>query len=309
MQKKYWLFTTAVIFLGSIYFLASCSTDQIPNATLTIVTTPEIVNSATAPYDAIQDTHTPSPTITLTPFPTLDDPLSYLIELMLTNAGCNLPCVLGITPDSITMTRAIEYFQSFQLFGEYLDKPGHPYAFFNDYNIGLIHIEITGDENGLVDSVSLWELTPYPSNPSTYFSPLNVIEDLGTPSQVIIDLGYSPTRGLTDDPAVVQVETELFFESAKVYVIYEGLARKMGEAFIFCPSQPDTKGESLGYIRVCSGFGEELDAFHGSLCDPEVKFNAMISDDAINLSASEFTEQIIQTQGEACFTTLRSIWP
>ena len=302
MFKRFWYH------LSILFFFAGCLGDQTPDLGNTITTSPETSNTSISTNDEAP-TFTPSPTITLTPFPTVEDPAAFLIELLKTNGSCDLPCMLGISPGAIQMTRAFEYFQSFQLPGEYLDKPGRPYAIFNDYDIGLIQVELYGDENGLVDSVSLWELTPYPSNPSTYYAPLNVIEDLGIPTHVYIDLGYSPTRGLTDDPAVVHVETELFFGTAKVFVVYEGLARKMGDAFIFCPSQPDTKGESLGYIRVCSGLGDRLEDFQGSLCDPEYKFNVMTSDEAISLSASEFAEQIIQTQGEACFTTLRSIWP
>ena len=308
MQRKYLFYTVTFYLTGIMFFLVNCSAGQPPDLGSTLTTSPETTNTVSPTHDKIL-TFTPSPSTTLTPFPTLEDPVTFLTDLLQTNGSCDLPCIWGITPGSITITRAIEYFQSIPLSGEYLDEPGHPYVFFvSEYNLGVSRVEIRGG-NGLVESISISQLTPYPGITANYFSLLNVIEDLGIPSLVFIDLGYSSTGGLTDDPAVVQVQTELFFETAKVYVAYEGLARKMGDAFIFCPSQPDTKGEELGHIRVCSGLGERWEDYQGSLCDPEVMFNAMTSDEAISLSASEFTEQIIQTQGEACFTTPRSIWP
>jgi hypothetical protein len=178
--------------------VTGCATPTINTPVLTDTSMPEwtptsILTATFAPTFTPSPTYLPTQTPTIKPFPswtplpTLEPTgaLLYVEDLLLTNAGCRLPCWWGITPGKTTWVEAQHFLESFTLFLGLTGKPKDlQIAYFGipfPEDIGTIE-QGYGFRNGIVEEI--YDI--YYGNLTTHYNLVEMLNTYGQPDHILI---------------------------------------------------------------------------------------------------------------------------
>jgi hypothetical protein len=249
-----------------LLFSAGCSTPIQPTIQLTalkltsLTTTLSIENprftQAVTPTSNFTSSWTPKPPtmkpiltpIPVTPSPTLAPTLSQtqaealVLDLLRTNAGCELPCWWGFTPGKTDWEIARDYFLSLGETIQQSHNSGND-AFSAGFRIEEHTFTIGASfylENGKIKIISPYaETTPswreiiygdpyFLKAMERYLLP-NILSKYGKPEQVLVyDLG-------TRDPVAPDYFLLLFYPKLGVLVEYFGQSKEHNDKLVLCP--------------------------------------------------------------------------
>jgi hypothetical protein len=279
---------------------------------------PTVCATSTPSLPATQthaETPTPRiPTRTLSPTLSAAQENDYWMELLRTNADCQLPCWLGLTPGSAT-------YSDFDL----LFAPvGAPYQVYSPSSEGTWRQRefIRGEDgNPLLFSVfrerggSIYRIDTQASGPNQcsqcfpqYLDAIGtlslqaVLRELGTPSRVLLSMYTGPTeRG-----APWWYFLWLLYDDRGVSVSYEGEGLlRIDEAIRVCPRFQDVFSVYLTVIGPPDKavFDHDIQDILRSGGPP-----LLAIEEATSLDPDDFHSRMLEDSGTACFTTPIDVW-
>ena len=243
---------------------------------------------------------TPSLTITLTPFETLEPAqvTETLQPLIKDPMNCTVPCFWGIIPGKTTFDEARIFFSKlgFTPF-EGIDRnsPSSGMYFYSiSYNSG------TGDDfsvtlfiaNNLVQNIIVNPDIPTPKEGSPRewmtYSPETLIKRYGSPSMVQFTVSSYGVAGL---PQNIGINMIMYFDTSDLIVHYSGYNMTPE---LFCPLTAP-----FDHVRLWIG--------HNPPNTPS--FETVSLDEATSLTMDQFTQLIIGDPKKACFSVKEEVSP
>jgi hypothetical protein len=293
-----------------LLWLTAC----VPNILVTGKPT-ESVLLTSSPTQAILSTSTPSPTLSPTPWPTLpiDQVVGNVVELLKTNAGCQLPCIWGITPG---VTSWVEAEQQLQQAG-IQTASYHQGTSLIHYDTLLIPSITTAtnvftkvefsEQDGAVTSIHLYGEGF--SSPGEFkeiwssYAPERIIPTLGQPTRVWIDAVASAAEG---PPTSFPYELWVFYDQLGLLLRYQGTVDAR-PVYRFCPTFSDSGniGITMDVYAVSTLGGnspEDLTELKGMAFPPRNL------EEAAGLTIEEFYGLFLKNDQPICFETPRNIW-
>ncbi|MFC1878986.1 hypothetical protein ACFLZW_03640 [Chloroflexota bacterium] len=242
---------------------------------------------------------------------------------MKTNGDCVLPCFWGIVPGK-------SLWQDVQSSMGYLD------LLVRDYpgKAGVIHATTFNLEDDLRNSLSFYEQNGVvqvinfsvkdPTRYAPYYELRNIMEHLGAPAYVAIDLLIGGPGGTPDVAKYYLIihygETQNgpWVKMPWVRLNYGGRALKIGNRYRFCPT--DLHFEAIGYEtpRLTSeGLVLHLQSLESPMTIEELStafgksYYSMPPDieKSAGVSVQEFYRKIMESDEPACFDTPINFWP
>lgn len=225
-----------LIYLVSLYAICLVGCTMIPSTRSTEVlpSTSRVTELATSPHPT-PIIHTPVPTPVspictpaASPVPTLtvDEALTFIRQMQVTNGGCELPCWWGITPGKTTWE---ETQQVFALLREYksvrssIGAIGVGFPKYSGFDASVYSGDGTVEEiwvfGSLYGTDGSGRLFPFDNSWQPY-SLSEVLEHLGIPSQVMV--GFEPDTVEEDDKWYY--ELHVFYDELGLIIRYEGPA-------------------------------------------------------------------------------------
>jgi len=252
--------------LGSLV-QAGCNSPTL-TATLSASKTyiPTTLAASTTPQPAAIDTATPTSSATFSPTPTptlqpiklyeplptivqpLDDQqrVAYILHMLTTNGGCELPCLLGIIPGQSS-------WKDVQSFYAFLGKSSPDKAIYTKYGLTSYHYSF---EPPLDDKKSLgWVINFYTTgneinliwfdfesqanDPSftTHYSVKAVTEALGEPTQIDVSI-----KIWSNPSTAVTYLLNIYYHLNDMWLVFKywGDVKRLDdhETLVFCPTHP-----------------------------------------------------------------------
>lgn len=279
-----------------------------PLATITLSSRPTVTPRPTL-------TGQPIPSLTPTPIPTLDkgESRAYIIELLGTNAGCSLPCFLGITPGQSIITDTISMFSHIGWKGGfyYLDEVQKNYETGSGGIIENIEVLITlGVKDDVVDSMVIGLYgdktlaIPYTID--------SILSSYGIPSRVEVNLSVGSGYEVLE-PQSTDYNLLIYYDQMGILAEYNGVATKYGPLYRLCPTQyfpqePERENSMAAHLILKASENpnslEEIAAYFGTSA------GGYSLDNVTSMSIEEFYNQILQRNGNSfCIETPRVAWP
>lgn len=281
-------------------------TDHLPLHTPTSF--PSQVNSPT-------QTPVPTKSSTPSPLPTLphEQIIGNVVELLKTNAGCQLPCVWGITPGITSWVEAEQQLQKAGLMPA-SDRQGASLIHYDSLVIPSVtvaegmftKIEFI-ERNGVVTAIHLDGFGYYSplefKNIWDYYAPERIIPNLGSPTRVWIKAVASAAEG---NPTSFPYELWLFYDKTGLLIRYFGTV-EANAIYQFCPTFSDSGniGDAIDIYGV-SPTGDkspedltELDA---------MPYPPRNLEEITNITIEELYLLYLQKDKPICFETPQDIW-
>ncbi len=313
-QRLKWLNGLIVVAVAAPTCLTGCSSLASPSA---LTLPPGVIPSPTAttlsttliptPHPAsivatLSPTRTPAlPTVTPRPTLTADQERAFVVEMLETNGGCELPCWWGITLGETTWQTIKDHLG---LYGEGFSQPGgvHYQTSYGgtlgsllDYYIDLTFVE----RDRVIRSIQVMSEVfgdgaseNFASNWHRY-SPDQVLNRHGEPSQVYIQLVPPIER---DAPVYYQLW--LVYDHLGFYIVYTGPA-------VYEPP----------IMRACLRF-DEVTAIALRLQSPRPGESVLESpellrtlEEATGMDVETFYETFRNADSDVCLESPASIWP
>jgi hypothetical protein len=159
-----------------------------------------------------------------------------VLDLLVNNAGCELPCYWGITPGETTWQDALIYLASFSARfegGNYdvtaRDGSELSYLAFESRNTipeynEPVHSDYI-EKKGIIDSIAVYEI-----GTELRYQVHHVLDRYGLPDEVLFDL--------SDDSPVGKpwFSMWILYEERGVTLFYDGIAKKKGDSMEVCPA-------------------------------------------------------------------------
>ncbi len=293
-----------------LLWLTAC----VPN--IPVIGTPtESVLPTSSPTQVILPTSTPSPTFSPTPLPTLplDQIVENVVELLKTNAGCQLPCIWGITPG---VTSWAEAEQQLQQAGIKIssDRQGTSLV----YNDTLLipatttatniftKVEFT-EQDGVVSSIHL-DGEGF-SSPEEFkeiwnrYAPERIIPNLGQPTRVWIHAVASAAEG---NPSSFPYELWVFYDPLGLLLRYQGMVDAR-PVYRFCPTFSDSGNIGITVdVYAVSTLGGDSPEDLTEL--KSMAFPPRNLEETAGLTVEEFYGLFSQNSQPICFETPQNIW-
>ena len=310
-MKRLWMISMIVFVL--------IATGCTPNANHDLLTpTPSLEHTATASPTATAST-TPSPVPTLSP----DEVQKLVFEsLAVTNGGCRLPCLWGLTPGSTSMDTVYAFVRQFgdvQSEDVYVDEDefedvgGFALAYRKNRIHTWIRFSYYISEDGgpeqlvlhafaveEVDADLPWEAGVMPLYDETiprqfpYYSLPSILTNYGMPDQVFLVVG----RDIIDRPYAWQpMILTVYYAEGNFFIEYEFTRYSQGDQYYGCPRQ--------SRVRVSAGEA-------GS--PPYKSFQKLLTsgyalENVTSMTLEEFYSIFTVPDNTACVYTPMSLWP
>ena len=275
----------------------------------------EPISPTPSPTQIILSTSTPSPTLSPTPLPTLplDQIVGNVVGLLKTNAGCQFPCIWGITPG---VTSWVEAEQQLQQAGikTALDHHGTSLIHYDTLLIPstttatsiFTNVEFT-EQDGVVSSIHLHGEGYY--SPEEFkeiwnsYAPERIISKLGQPTRVWIDAVASAAEG---NPTSFPYELWVFYDPLGLLLRYQGMVDAR-PVYRLCPTFSDSGniGITIDVYAVSTLGGdspENLTELKGMAFPPRNL------EEAAGLTIEEFYGLFLKNGQPICFETPQNIW-
>jgi hypothetical protein len=237
-----------------------------------------------------------------------------LLDLMKTNGGCNLPCILSVTSGKTTYLVGKSIFeqwgwstweQSLQ-FGKSLEVKSN----FNESSLraNAVFQERDGVINNMHFSASGHDYLKYVD----YYSLINTLAREGKPSKVWIFLPSNPPSSITS------FYIFLYYKEKNLLIQYDGVATIQGDSIHICPPRPwvgspdvgpnegfvgiyvSSSEEGMSPAELTVPFGYEVGTFIGE------KYQV---DTILGMSIDEFYQDVLKRKTSACYDISKSAWP
>ena len=313
MKKSQNLFLIVVLLL-----LMGCTTQNANNhlSENLVEPTPKI-STPTATMTALPLTSTPTLTPTLTPLPTStplptlpeSDAQAQILELLASNANCELPCWWGIVPGQTSKDKAISFLNQFAKL-EHFRNSSHVVSF----NIGMdppgiaFNVTVSFDQE-LVNHIFIHTyqksepfVPPTRESRLKYLSVMenyrleNILSTFGEPDQIWI-------RSFAPNYAWFDTQTMLMYPEFGFVVIYSSESTGVGIDPMYtatCPNLSDIR--LLLYDPQSELVLEDYPEF--------VAFHRYIDlEEATDFSISEFSTVFQSGDCETKLMTLSELWP
>lgn len=233
------LLTTCLLF--GLQLIACSDQSSTPSLIAPVMATDtRLPPTASSPTPTITITHTPTvppiPTITWTPLPTIppDEFPAALLDLLGSNAGCRLPCWLGIAPGQTTLSEALRFLAQFPLeistsstYRTYYEGRYHEEVSFG------FDIDVPSNANGPVALFSsdgiivsiIIHLEQYTAN----YQLNHLLPALGRPADI-----YVAAQASSPVPQLPPTILILDYSQNGVLIWYEFPTTRVGENLRFC---------------------------------------------------------------------------
>jgi hypothetical protein len=333
MNKKWFLISIVVV----LALLSSCSVDSqsTPVNRETETTEPAPLPTMTIP---ITQASTPSLLNTPTSLPaisqeTAKEDLTRFIQI---NGGCELPCLLGLTPGSSGQAETSTFESYFQTFEYPLDVPenglgvklrkrndgaGIRFQFWKedtsaDVSFGyyiendvVSQIVFTSWANQYIEhgAKSLYDDPNY-KNILEYFSLTNILNVYGPPSDVLI-APFPDDPGHPSPPAQYSFSTTLVYAQKGFLIQYLSIRDQDDKYFIGCPANSHidiatwVPGSNLDLKSAVSYFSG-VDSINSSNTS---YFQEL--ENVTDFDVNSFYETFKSSNTHSCIQTAKGLWP
>lgn len=254
------------------------------------------------------------PTANPTSEPTLNhEEMEKIIgNLLISNGGCNYPCVWGFTPG---LTQENQISDKFLIYGwdikPYPILDGNVYYTGKDLSDSLSVRFAYYVNNEIVQSISLTFTHPQLESRDQIMSIASIFDIYEEPDQswLSLNLGGEASVEIIEQAGF---DFYLFYGEPLFLIIYSGYAIHQNDKFSFCllSENQQNLGESsfIDSITIYSG-SENIKKSPKGIIEPFGKFNGQKSiDEAVNMSTNELFRMIGFEQKKPCFTTSDNIW-
>lgn len=275
----------------------------------------EPISPTPSPTQIILSTSTPNPKLSPTPLLTLplDQIVGNMVELLKTNAGCQFPCIWGITPG---VTSWVEAEQQLQQAG-IKTASDHQGTSLIHYDTLLIPARTV--KEGMFTDIEFIErkdvvVAIYLHGEGYYspeefkeiwnsYAPERIISNLGQPTRVWIDAVASAAEG---NPTSFPYELWVFYDPLGLLLRYQGMVDAR-PVYRFCPTFSDSGniGITMDVYAVSTLGGdspEDLTELKGMAFPPRNL------EEAAGLTIEEFYGLFLKNGQPICFETPQNIW-
>ena len=302
-----------------LLWLAACTPSTPTIGTPTdLIQTDSILHTPTpTPTQVISPTLTPIPAISPTPLPLPTLPPEQIagnvVELLKTNAGCQLPCIWGITPGITSWAEAEQRLQQAGLTPS-SERQGSLLVHYDSLLIpattvaeGMAtDIEFT-EQNGIVTAIHLEGDGYYsPSefkNIWTSYAPERIISDYGSPTRVWIKAVASATEG---NPTSFPYQLWLFYDPLGLLLRYRGMV-DANPIYQICPTFSDAGnlGNAIDIYEVSPAGNKSPEDLTELATMP---YPPRKLEDATGMTIEEFYRLYLQKEKPICIETPQNIW-
>ena len=276
-----------------------------PNFTLT--------SSPVPPTDTPRPTWTPMPpTLTAAPTLTTDKEGALVLGLLQNNAGCQLPCWWGFTPNKTAWQVAKTFFASL---GKAMNETGRSYVSYEvEFSIAKHNIQISQEYAVVNDTIDMiWVGAGTVRNAEAIFGdPLfaqdlrqymlpHVLNTYGQPEEALIRaFRGAPSGGWTP------FHLMLFYPQQGILINYQGPSETKGTQIQWCPSKTNI---SLWLWSPDRKFTLEEIARHGPNLSVEELHAYRRLDEATGMNVEEFYTTFTNANNRICIETPANMWP
>ncbi len=306
-----------LFWISSVFFLSACMTSNTLDATSTVAqatipptltmapsatqtSMPTITDTTTA---TSQPTVTASPTETptLTPLPTLpaDEAMDLVVELLNTNAGCQLPCYWGFTPGTTSWDEAGQFLESIV---DYYST----YAMSKDTIIGEISFPVPE------------EIDPYMYLPQAYTVRNNIIEQIEIRAGIVPSYTLSaflntygpPDEIWTNPDGELILSTYLFYPQQGILAVYTHRNASLTNTNIeICPQNEANPLLILWSPGVKKSFLDDV-LNHTALLTHITELSLFHKvEEVTDMDVETFYDTYSDPDTEICFHIPREKWP
>jgi len=189
-------------------------------------------------------TNTPEATVTLTPLPTLSQPISEseIKQLLQNDVDCRPPCFLGVVPEKTPLDELRNIFSHFGLPLHDYEGKGLAYAIEQFPNSDVPPQAVFHISNGQVKSTRVY-LNQSNSFEWSMYSPSAMLKRFGAPSQVTF--GLQVIHEPTPTPWKGWYRMTFFYDDLDLIVNYGDPEIRLGEFITVCPNKDDFEGVSI----------------------------------------------------------------
>lgn len=300
-----------------LIWLAACTPSvSTTSAPMDLIQTERVLNTP-IPAQVISPTGTPIPTKSPTPvpLPTLppEQVSENVVELLKTNAGCQLPCIWGITPGFTSWAEAGQKLQQADLTLS-ADRQGTSLVHYDSLLISSAMVEEAMftkiefiEQNSVVTAIRLHGEGYY--SPPDFkkiwmsYAPESIMSNLGSPTRVWIKAVASASEG---NPTSFPYELWLFYDPLGLLLRYSGTVDGK-PIYQFCPtfSDSDNIGNAIDVYAVSVGDAASPEDLTELATMPYPPRNL---EEITKMTIEDFYLLYIQKDKLICFETPQNIW-
>lgn len=300
-------FLNSIILISIAILETSCvaqsPTRTSPTPTLTLLPTRTLFISP-----PVSSMSLPQPTPTLS----REERDSQILNLLMTNAGCELPCWWGIVPGETTLDQTREYIRSL---GRELipPQPSWKLRYYDggvDLSKPLMHIHFQFlEQDGVViathvniDHIGLDLSTLYQYWNS--YSPSAIMHKYGQPERVWLEIGAMCAAGCG---GISHYDLFLFYDHQGILIIYHGKT-SIQEGYRICPEFNKEAGQVNGIdIFLSSDMNQAPLEQLVDISEGRIPFIFPL-EQVSTLSIQGFYELFTQADSNPCIETSREKW-
>lgn len=305
MLRKTMLFP----FLFTLAAVSACQAMPLPLSTMTVTPVTPTILTALPTIAFARPTGTPDFSAYLTRVAQQDQ--GRINELLMTNAGCDLPCWWGITPGLTTLAEVDKLTKELGAFGSVLEGQEFRlpdglitrYVGFDRFHssesidIGL------GAKNDIIQSINIErDVTIREEKISRIYwnaySLNHIFEKYGKPDRIWVKNFPSIRKSST-----VNITMFVFYDKLKFLIVYS-MDTKIADPMLICPTFDDGQIGRFNLYILSLSQDVTLEKYAGIVLDAEEYMLPI--EEAAGVSVSEFYEFFLS--GNECFETPRGIW-
>jgi hypothetical protein len=253
----------AIVFASFLMF-AACKPIMSPNP---VVTTQSATNENVLPSDQVTPEAAPTALpgterMSPTPLPTL--PVTSQIEFyesLANNGGCELPCLLGITPGTTTWEEARSFAESISISKPIVPDPFYTSHISTNHEISLRgYLRFDTDDADVIQSIVFDASIRHGSFTATddrhlaWYSIGEIIKRYGAPDNIYI----STTEGPLD------YSLTIVYSGKKLVIQYIGLGRlNEDEQYVICPNMGEGDISQLKLVVAAPEYPKDVKTLMG----------------------------------------------
>jgi hypothetical protein len=284
----------------------------------------------------VTETSTPAPTPTNFPSMSNETRKDVLMSLVQNNGGCQLPCILGITPgisDSSAMNAFMNYFQANSYTSNdqinnvnvdtfrYDDWSGtNLYFFENRVNVWISveakiidkqvrRLVLFGQGMQMIDggAKKLYG-DPYYDKLMAKFSLSNILEEYGQPDQILIR-PFPNDEGHPSPPAQYTFDFVLFYPKQGFVAEYVSIRAEEENSFVGCPTKSYFTHISSWNPEKSISITEAIEYFSNldGISEDNISEYKQIQD-VTSLGLTDFYNMFRTPNSNGCVKTSKELW-
>lgn len=351
----------------SIFFLVSCglysnTKPQSINISATVLPTviPTSLVAVPVATEDIPKTHMPSSTITptiptpsSTAFTLLETPtpeytklppistntaFDVMADLVQTNGGCQIPCLLGLTPGKSDQIAANEFGRYFQnnskeafdtihdveiVGGRIGDNKGGMYLLLWKNEVGVqiehtfwisdelvTHIDFSGSVYSRIENgMRILYNDPYFNKLLSQFSLTQLLRTFGSPAEILINVDRD-IPGNPSPPAQYQMNVVLFYPHQGFSTEYTFLRKEQDDNYLGCPNQTHGIQVTSWKTKKLVDFRQAVSEFSHINGVGELNVDAFLPIEAATIiNIDEFYKMFLEPNSMECLRTPKQLWP